>query len=213
MTMRKLIISMFVLLSTAEWALAQGLLERYNVTNLDVRAGLPHNHVNGIFADSRGFVWISSYGGGAVRYDGYTYMRPNLKTRRGSISNSCKGFAEDRHHRLWTVYDENVTVMDMVTMGRTVPRYGKGDISRLLAKESVRVYCDTKGALWHVTRDSIFRYTFNDDGSVRHISAAAYRGNTPDINIRDIDQNGTIWMSVVDGLYVTRDSPLSHPIG
>ena len=199
--MRKLIISMFVLLTTAEWALAQGLLERYNVTNLDVRAGLPHNHVNGIFADSRGFVWISSYGGGAVRYDGYTYMRPNLKTRTGSISNSCKGFAEDRHHRLWTVYDENVTVMDMVTMGRTVPRYGKGDISRLLAKESVRVYCDTKGALWHVTRDSIFRYTFNDDGSVRHISAAAYRGNTPDINIRDIDQNGTIWMSVVDGLF------------
>ena len=80
MTMKKLIISMFVLLTAAEGALAQGLLERYNVTNLDVRAGLPHNHVNGIFADSRGFVWISSYGGGAVRYDGYTYMRPNLKT-------------------------------------------------------------------------------------------------------------------------------------
>lgn len=199
--MKKLIISMFVLLTAAEGALAQGLLERYNVTNLDVQTGLPHNHVNGIFADSRGFIWISSYGGGAVRYDGYTYMRPNLKTRTGSISNSCKGFAEDRHHRLWTVYDENVTVMDMVTMGRTVPRYGKGDISRQLAKESVRVYCDSKGALWHVTRDSIFRYTFNDDGSVRHISAAAYRGNTPDINIRDIDQNGTVWMSVVDGLF------------
>lgn len=198
---RRILITLLLLLTAAEWALAQGLLERYNVTNLDVQTGLPHNHVNGIFADSRGFIWISSYGGGAVRYDGYTYMRPNLKTRRGSISNSCKGFAEDRHQRLWTVYDEGVVVMDMATMGRTVPRYGKGDISRLLAKESVRVYCDTKGALWHVTRDSIFRYTFNDDGSVRHISAAAYRGNTPDINIRDIDQNGTIWMSVVDGLF------------
>ena len=53
MTMRKLIISMFVLLTAAEGALAQGLLERYNVTNLDVQTGLPHNHVNDIFADSR----------------------------------------------------------------------------------------------------------------------------------------------------------------
>ena len=63
--MKKLIISMFVLLTAAEGALAQGLLERYNVTNLDVQTGLPHNHVNGIFADSRGFIWISSYGGGS----------------------------------------------------------------------------------------------------------------------------------------------------
>ena len=209
--MKRLIISMVALLMAAEGALAQGLLERYNVTNLDVQTGLPHNHVNDIFADSRGFVWISCYGGGAVRYDGYTYMRLMPQNRgkeqgaggktEGVVSTACKGFAEDRYQRLWTVYDEGVVVTDMTTMGRTVPRMGKGDISRQLAKESVRVYCDTKGAMWHVARDSIFRYTFNDDGSVLHVSAAAYRGNTPDINIRDIDQNGTVWMSVADGLF------------
>ena len=205
MTIKRLrrLITMVALLLAADGALAQGLLERYNVTNLDLQTGLPHNHVNDIFVDSRGFVWISCYGGGAVRYDGYTYMRPmpQNRGRAGVVSNACKGFAEDRHQRLWTTYDEGVVVMDMTTMSHTVPRYGKGDISRQLAKESVRVYCDAKGAMWHVTRDSIFRYTFNDDGSVRHISAAAYRGNTPDINIRDIDQNGTVWMSVADGLF------------
>ena len=202
MTTKRFLTTLLLLLTAAvHGARAQGLLERYNVTNLDVQTGLPHNHVNDIFADSRGFIWISCYGGGAVRYDGYTYMRPNLTTLAGTVSHSCKGFAEDRHHRLWTAYDEGVVVTDMVTMGRTVPRYGRGDISRLLAKESVRVYCDTKGALWHVTRDSIFRYTFRDDGSVRHVSAAAYRGNAPDVTIRDIDQNGTLWISIADGLF------------
>ena len=180
---------------------AQGLLERYSMTNLDVSSGLPHNHVNDIFVDSKGFLWISCYGGGAVRYDGYTFMRPHLMTNSGSISNSCKGFAEDRHQRLWVAYDEGVLVMDMRTMNRTVPASKKGDVGRLLMKESVRVYCDAKGALWHVARDSIYRYTFAPDGSVSHVSSLRYHGNTPDITIRDIDQNGTVWANIDNGLY------------
>ena len=51
--------------------MAQNVLtERYNMTCLDLSVGLPHLHVNQIFADSQGFVWISTYGGGDVRYDG-----------------------------------------------------------------------------------------------------------------------------------------------
>ena len=46
------------------------LTGRYNLTYLDLSNGLPHNHVNDIFMDSNGFLWISTYGGGLVRYDG-----------------------------------------------------------------------------------------------------------------------------------------------
>ncbi len=177
------------------------LLERYNVTSLDLSSGLPHNNVNDIFVDSRGFVWVSSYGGGAVRYDGYSFLAPRLTPRSGSISNSCKGFAEDRHQRLWIAYDEGVLVLDMRTMDRITPAYRDGDISRWLMRESVKVYCDSKGGLWHVARDSIFRYTFDADGRVSHISRCRYLGNTPDIHLRDIDQNGTVWVNVDGGLY------------
>ena len=176
-------------------------VERYNISRLDLTVGLPHNNVNHIFVDSKGFVWVSSYGGGAVRYDGYTFMHPHLMTSGGSMSNSCKGFAEDRYQRLWMAYDEGVIVMDMCTMHRSIPKYMKGDINRLLMKESVKVYCDSKGALWHVTRDTIYRYTFAEDGSVSNISSLPYRGNTPDICIRDIDQNGMVWVNVDNGLF------------
>ena len=38
-----------------------------NLTVLDMLAGLPHNFVNDIFEDSRGFVWVATYGGGLAR--------------------------------------------------------------------------------------------------------------------------------------------------
>ena len=55
------------------------LTDRYNLTYLDLSNGLPHNHVNDIFKDSSGFLWISTYGGGLVRYDGYGVMEPRLE--------------------------------------------------------------------------------------------------------------------------------------
>ena len=54
------------------------LTERYNVSYLDLSSGLPHNNISDIFEDSSGFLWISTFGGGLVRYDGYGVMEPRL---------------------------------------------------------------------------------------------------------------------------------------
>ena len=62
------------------------LTERYNLTYLDLSNGLPHNNVRDIFKDSNGFLWISTYGGGLVRYDGYGVMEPVLSLN----SKSCR---------------------------------------------------------------------------------------------------------------------------
>ena len=76
MRFRRLFVLGVLLGLLAGVSVAQGVLTgRYNMTRLDLAAGLPHNHVNHIFADSQGFVWISTYGGGAVRYDGYSFER------------------------------------------------------------------------------------------------------------------------------------------
>ena len=180
-------------------SVAQGVLtDRYNMARLDLAAGLPHNHVNHIFADSQGFVWISTYGGGAVRYDGYTFKRL-LASGLLAPSNSCKGFAEDRHHRLWVAFDEGTAVVDMRTMACI-------DFGSRLTQNAVKVYCDTKGAMWHVTRDSVFRYTFDEAGRMAHVSKCHYRGNTPDVTISDIEHNGTVWINIDGGLYRLSES-------
>ncbi len=177
------------------------LTEHYQMTTLDLSAGLPHNHVNQFFVDSKGFVWISTYGGGAVRYDGFSFMTTALANPKGWSSNSCKSIAEDSHHRLWIAYDERTDIIDMRTMSRTTPKCQGGDISHMLDRLSVKVYSDSKGALWQVTGDTIFRYTFDDSGDVVHIGSLHYIGNIPDICVKDIDDNGTVWACVDGGLY------------
>lgn len=172
-----------------------GLLAHYNMVRLDLTAGLPHDHVNNIFVDSRGFVWVSSFGGGAVRYDGYSFVAPQQGDSR-----SCLGFAEDRHQRLWIAYDEETVVIDLKKMQRVVPKSDLYDIGALLRRTTVKVYGDSKGAMWQVARDSIYRYEFNDAGDVTSVSRCRYQSNTPDIAISDIESNGHVWVSTSLGL-------------
>lgn len=197
----KVLITMLCLLGMLS-VQAQPLLNRqYNISFLDLTSGLPQNNVNQIFADSHGFIWISTYGGGAVRYDGYSYVSPGLNSPKGIISNSCKGFAEDSHQRLWIAYDEGTVVLNMESMQRITPQTQKADIRRLLRKPAVKVICDAKGAIWHVTTDSVFHYTFDQDGTIVQMASCSYIGNTPDITITDIEHNGSVWCSIDGGLY------------
>ena len=59
---------LFITLSS--WAQG-GLPSRYNVSYLNMAAGMPNNFADDIFQDSYGFIWISTHGGGLVRYDGF----------------------------------------------------------------------------------------------------------------------------------------------
>ena len=49
--------------------------ERYNMTQLDLFAGMSSDYVDDIFQDTDGFMWISTNGGGLLRYDGYSFVR------------------------------------------------------------------------------------------------------------------------------------------
>ncbi|MBR1547648.1 MAG: helix-turn-helix domain-containing protein [Prevotella sp.] len=190
------------LLSVVVDMAAQGpFVEQYRVNSLDLEAGLPNSNVNQIFSDSRGFVWVSTYGGGVVRYDGYSFVSPNIAMPGTVASNSCKSVAEDGYQRLWIAYDEFAVVLDMKTMAPIVPPSAAGNIASMLNRASVKVYCDSKGCIWHVTTDSIFRYAFGAGGKVAHVASCAYQGNVPDIAISDIDGNGTVWCNIDGGLY------------
>ena len=90
----------------------QSLDARSNLAVLDMHAGLPHNFVNDIYEDTRGFIWISTYGGGLTRYDGYSFLSFTFGNRRLSLrSNSCRNVVEDRFGRLWVSFDEGTDVI------------------------------------------------------------------------------------------------------
>ena len=185
------------MLSLACWAGDNILTERYNLSYINLDNGLPHNNVSSLFTDSNGFLWISTYGGGLVRYDGYGMMSPML----GLNSLSCKSIAEDRFKRLWVAFDEGTNVINLQTMLPEVPPADKGDISSILTQSGVKTYCDALGRIWLITNRYVNLITFADNGKISHIASYQYRGNTPDICINDVEGNGRPWIGIDGGIY------------
>lgn len=173
------------------------LTERYNVSYLDLKNGLPHNNVSSIFVDSSGFLWVGTYGGGLVRYDGYGMMSPVMWLK----SNSCKSVAEDRFKRLWVAFDEGTNIIDLRTMSGVFPETLDNHLQQLLSESSTKTYCDAMGRLWLVTYSTVNMLTFDEKGHVSKICSYAYHGNTPDVSIRDVEGNGRPWIGVDGGLF------------
>ena len=176
---------------------AMVLTERYNVSYLDLKNGLPHNNVSSIFVDSGGFLWVGTYGGGLVRYDGYGMMTPVMWLN----SNSCKSIAEDRYKHLWVAFDEGTNIFDLRTMSGVIPKTLNDDLRRLLSEPSTKTYCDAMGRIWIVTYSTVNMLTFDEQGHVAKIYSYAYHGNTPDVSIRDVEGNGRPWIGIDGGLF------------
>ncbi|MBE6269880.1 MAG: helix-turn-helix domain-containing protein [Prevotella ruminicola] len=206
------------MLSLTVWASGNILTERYNLSYINLENGLPHNNVSSLFTDSNGFLWIATYGGGLVRYDGYGMMTPML----GLKSLSCKSIAEDRFKRLWVTFDEGTNVIDLRTMLPVMPNSDKDNLASLLSQAGVKAYCDTYGRIWLITTSHVNLISFGDDGSVKHIASYRYRGNTPEVCISDVEGNGKPWVGVDYGIFrmVEKDgnlvkeeiSPLLQPL-
>ncbi|MEE3468998.1 MAG: two-component regulator propeller domain-containing protein, partial [Eubacterium sp.] len=76
--------------------------EDYLVINrLTRQSGLPDQDVNRIYFDSKGYAWISTFGGGLVRYDGDSFIKFTAKTDPEFINDFVNQCSEDDFGRLW----------------------------------------------------------------------------------------------------------------
>ena len=171
------------------------LTDRYNLTSLDLSNGLPHNHVSDIFMDSNGFLWISTYGGGLVRYDGYGVMEPRLDLN----SKSCRSITEDQFHRLWVAFDEGINIIDLRTMKAVAT--DNPELQKLLVLPAIRCYSDALGRIWVITDRQVSMVTFNDEGHADQIYNYSHHWRMLDMAICDIEENGKPWIGIDGGLY------------
>lgn len=181
------------------------LVERYNVTHLDMKSGMPANFVDDMLQDSNGFMWICNYGGGLLRYDGYTFLQPAAygdALMFGSFS--CRNVCEDRFKRLWAAFDDGIKIIDLKTRQRTDLVYKGKSLNSILNQTAVRTYCDSKGCMWIATRAYIYYIVFNETGGVADMLKTTYRGNLPDMIIKDIDGDDSVWIAIDNGLFRLR---------
>lgn len=191
-----LIAALFITLSS----FAQGSLpSRFNVSYLNMAAGMPNNFADDIFQDSYGFVWISTHGGGLVRYDGFNYMNFNLGSSGISLrSNSCRNVYEDHFKRLWIAFEEGPQVLDLTTMQPVIPpcenEKVEAQLNKALKNLCTRMYCDAKGNVWMVSFNLLTRISFNEKGEVNRVLSISYPYKAPDLGLCDVYRNGTVVM-------------------
>ena len=203
--MRCLRAVLFILLFPLACHASENMLtERYNLTYLDLDNGLPHNNVRDIFKDSNGFLWISTYGGGLVRYDGYGVMEPRLDLN----SKSCRSITEDNFRRLWVAFDEGINIIDLRTMNAVVPDHP--ELKKLLVQPSIRCFRDAMGRIWVINNQQVSLVKFKEDGEIDKICSYPHNWRMLDMAISDVDENGKPWIGIDSCLYrlVERDDKL-----
>ena len=198
--MTRYILSLMAALFITLSSFAQGSLpSRFNVSYLNMAAGMPNNFADDIFQDSYGFVWISTHGGGLVRYDGFNYMNFNLGSSGISLrSNSCRNVYEDHFKRLWIAFEEGPQVLDLTTMQPVIPpcenEKVEAQLNKALKNLCTRMYCDAKGNVWMVSFNLLTRISFNEKGEVNRVLSISYPYNAPDLGLCDVYRNGTVVM-------------------
>lgn len=181
-------------------SLAQGgMPSKYNVSYLNMASGMPNNFVDDIYQDSYGFVWISTHGGGLVKYDGYNFVSLGLDAVGVRLrSNSCRNVYEDHFKRLWIAFEEGPQVLDLTTMQPIVPPCEnetiRKQLDRTFRNSCNRMYCDSKGNIWMVSINQLTRFGFNEKGEVNSVLSTSLLFNAPDLGLCDVFQRGTVVM-------------------
>lgn len=84
--------------------------EDYQTYIYDSRSGLPVNVCNSICEDDLGYLWIGTFGGGLVRFDGKEFV--NYTLTDGILSNIVLDVAIDRGKDLWALHRRGLSRFD-----------------------------------------------------------------------------------------------------
>ena len=159
--------------------------------------GLPDQDVNRIYFDNQGYAWISTFGGGLVRYDGDSFIRFSAKTDPAFVSDFVNQCVEDGFGRLWVPTAGGMNIVDLksLTLVDALPgmsrawriSHSPGDVNR-----------DANGCLWFVSDDYLFRVGFTDGGNRVTVDSLHCSVSNPSLmsRIDDVEEDGSAWITL-----------------
>ncbi len=185
---------------------AETAAEDYIVINrLTRQNGLPDQDVNRIYFDSKGYAWISTFGGGLVRYDGDSFIKYTAKTDPAFINDFVNQCCEDGFGRLWIPTAGGMNILDLKSlalvdsfpgMSRAWQRsHSPGDVNR-----------DANGCMWFVSDDVLFRVSFADGGNRFQVDSLQCEVSNASLmsRIEDVEEDGSAWLTLGGRFYKVR---------
>ena len=186
--------------------LAQTDAEDYMVINrLSRESGLPDQDINGIYFDSRGYAWISTFGGGLVRYDGDSFIRFTEKTDPEFISDFVDQCCEDNYGRLWIPCAGGMSILDLNTLALAKDFPGMSR-ARRQSNSPGPVVKDANGCMWFTSNDLLFRVAFADDGNRFIVDSLQCHVSNANLmsNVCDVDDDGSVWITINGRFFMVR---------
>lgn len=159
--------------------------------NLDGTNGLP-GPVISLFQDGHGFLWMGTWGCGAVRYDGDTARAFGVAD--GMSGDTVWGITEDGDGHLWFAATDGVSMWD----GQRFYSYGVDD--GLPHQQTNYVHADAQGRVWVATEAGIAVW----EGD-RFSTPAAQTGSGPTAGLASVehitqDSTGALWLAGDGGI-------------
>ena len=178
--------------------LAQSGSEDYlAIERLTRESGLPDQDVNGIYFDGRGYAWISTFGGGLVRYDGDSFISFSSKTTSESVGDVVSQCREDRFGRLWVPGAGGLDILDLKTLTLTGDLTGMSEAWRhSLTPAALRN--DSKGCLWFTSDDMLYRVAFSDDEGRCIVDSLQCHVTNYNLMPKacDVENDGSVWITL-----------------
>ena len=193
------VISLFTLTISSQ----ELVFEHYNEIN-----GLSHNSIRSITQDSKGFLWIGTFGG-VNRFDGYDFkaFQSNINTPNYLHSDDVLEIVADKSNNLWIATDFGLSKYNIPT--NTFKTYHIGQ-NNFIDNQVRSIFIDRSDRLWVGTMNNGICY-FDDKED------KFYKINTEGVkNIRSIYQtnDGKIWFTTfnkgVFSLYLDEEGNISQ---
>jgi signal transduction histidine kinase/ligand-binding sensor domain-containing protein len=165
----------------------------------DGESGLPHNRINRIYLDSKGFLWICT-DDGLSRFDGHRFV--NYTTADGLPHKHVNALLETRAGEYWVATDGGVSLFDPKPRQRRFTTYaltdhGEADYVNALIEEP-------DGSLLLGTNGGLYGFRARSHPQIfGRIDLGPFPDPSRTMMVNDMarDTNGSLWLATNNGLY------------
>ncbi|MDE6795254.1 MAG: hybrid sensor histidine kinase/response regulator, partial [Muribaculaceae bacterium] len=183
-----------------------------------MQQGLPHNFVEDIYRDSKGYIWVAT-SASLARYDGYEFVSftPNSPTRQIK-SSFVRKVTEDRFGRLWAVSDGGIDIINLTDLSPATPQDNTGLFEKISYQPASFVSLDNEGNIWLRNTSDIICISLDTNGAISRILSIPHKTKFSQTTacVKAIPQLYPGVLSAIDGticrLYIDNNKIKSLPL-